>query len=291
VLLLCLALYADRPLTLSLDPGVTMTAPDAQRPAADQPRDDLALATRHAPILHFDREEPFLPSFAGYTIFRRDADSASFPRRVTLRPRFPRIDERDAREIAGLFPDGRLPEVPDITAAVVIEYAIWWDWDIQHLYELEHAWSYVGADGELLYAEASWHGGYFPMLWDGATPQRDGHPLLYSQPGKHAFVPDPRLFTANDSVRADTHRACSPGAGNGGLLLKDDLFGGRIAKDAVRDALATAYLKGSAFEPSFAFTRTVRLDEAMLVPWPALDAWIPRRIDRVLADLGEAGLR
>ncbi len=228
VLLLCLALYADRPLTLSLDPGVTMTAPDAERPAADQSREDLALAARYAPILHFDREEPFLPSFAGYTIFRQDADSASFPRRVTLRPRFPRIDERDAREIAGLFPDGRLPEVPDITAAVVIEYAIWWDWDIQHLYELEHAWSYVGADGELLYAasrgrpaplrrarragppQGARRQPGFPMLWGARHPQRDGHPRGPLLAARRARLrPRPGIFTANDRVRADTRRACS----------------------------------------------------------------------------------
>jgi hypothetical protein len=134
------------------------------RPPAAQEREELALAARYAPLIHLDRLDPFLPSFAGYTIFRRDGQSASFPRRVTPRPQPPRLGEREARELATYLPDGRLPEVPDIAAAFVVEYAIWWDWDIQHLYELEHAWSYVGADGRLLYAEASWHGGYFPML-------------------------------------------------------------------------------------------------------------------------------
>ncbi|MDP9374187.1 MAG: hypothetical protein M3Q65_17375 [Chloroflexota bacterium] len=104
-------------------------------PRADQPPDDLALALRYAPIVHLDRLDPFLPTFAGYTIFRRDGESPSFPRRVTLRPGPLEIDANDARDIAALFPDGRLPEVPEIEAALVIEYAIWWDWDIQHLYE------------------------------------------------------------------------------------------------------------------------------------------------------------
>ncbi len=257
-----------------------------ERPRADQPPDDLALALRYAPIVHLDRLDPFLPTFAGYTIFRRDGESPSFPRRVTLRPGPLEIDANDARDIAALFPDGRLPEVPEIEAALVIEYAIWWDWDIQHLYELEHAWSYVGADGRLLYAEGSWHGSYFPMVWQGATPHQDDHPLLYSQPGKHAFVPDPSVFTASVAEREYTRRACYLQAGRGGLLLKQDLFEGKIAKTTARDRLATAYLQARKFDPSFDFTQTGRFDEWMLVPWPALYDWIPGRIDRILTDLG-----
>ena len=73
----------------------------------------------------------------------------------------------------------------------------------------------------------------------------------------------------------------------GGLLLKEDLFRGRIAKDSIRDALAGGFLKERAFDPSFEFTRTLPLDASLLVPWPALYDWIPRRIDQVLWDLGE----
>ena len=260
-------------------------------PRADQPPGDLALAARYAPLMRFDRLEPFLPSFAGYTIFRQDAPSPSFPRRVTLRPAFPLIAEDDARAIARLFPDGTLPEVPDLTAALVVEYAIWWDWDIQHLYELEHVWSYVGADGRLLYAEASWHGSYFPMLWQGQTPRQGDHPVVYSTPGKHAFVPDPYLLTGTVMERENLRRTCYFRAGTGGLLYKEDLFRGKYETGSIRDALANGYLKERAFDPSFEFSRAVQLDEAMLVPWPALYEWIPRRIDRVLNDLGEWRLR
>lgn len=260
-----------------------------ERPLLTQPvpRDELALAARYAPLIFFDRVEPFLPSVAGYTIFRQDAPSPSFPRQVTLRPRFPQIAANDARAIARLFPNEELPQVPEITAAFVIEYAIWWDWDIQHLYELEHAWSYVGADGELLYAEASWHGSYFPMLWQGRTPRQGDHPVLYSQPGKHAFVPNPLLFTGSVMERENLRRTCFTRAGNGGVLLKQDLFAGKYQKDSIRDTIANAYLKERAFDPTFEFTRTLQIDEALLAPWPALYAWIPGRIDQVLWDLGE----
>lgn len=279
---------------LVLSPGLQIVvAPDsplsAQRPIAVPPpsRADMALAARYAPIILFDRQEPFVPSFVGYTIFRADADSSSFPRRVTLRPQFPQIAAADARAIAAMFPDQQLPHVPELSAAFVIEYAIWWDWDIQHLYELEHAWSYVGADGQLQYAEGSWHGSYFPMLWQGATPHEGDHPILYSQPGKHAFVPDPYLFTGSVLEREALRRTCFVKAGTGGVLLKEDLFTGKITKDSIRDTLANAYLKERAFDPSFAFTRRFSLDGDMLVPWPALYNWIPRRIDHILWGLGE----
>ncbi len=280
---LLLGLQADS----AMNRGPRAQPPDPARPQASLAHEELALAVRYAPTIAFDRLEPFFPTFAGVTIFREDAPSLSFPRQVTLRPQFPQISAADAREIARLFPDGHLPPVPDLTAAVVIEYAIWWDWDIQHLYELEHVWSYVGADGRLLYAEASWHGGYFPMLWRGTTPRDGDRPLVYSQPGKHAFVPDPALFTATVQERENLRRTCFFRAGSGGLLLKDDLFRGKIAKDSIRDAIAGGFLKERAFDPSFEFTRTLTLDESMLVSWPALYGWIPRRIDQVLWTIGE----
>jgi hypothetical protein len=40
-------------------------------------------------------------------------------------------------------------------AALAIEYAIWWDWDIGHLYELEHVWVYLDADRQVIRGEAS----------------------------------------------------------------------------------------------------------------------------------------
>ena len=98
---------------------------------------DFELAARHAPRLFFDHEEPFLPSRVGYRVLREPADS--------------RVDPRRGR-------DGTTPlrfDLPGLTG--VIEYGIWWDWDIQHLYELEAAWVYLG-EREVLRVEASWHG-------------------------------------------------------------------------------------------------------------------------------------
>ena len=43
---------------------------------------------------------------------------------------------------------------------MVIEYAIYWDYDIQHVYDLEHVWIYVDHEGEIASCEASFHGRY-----------------------------------------------------------------------------------------------------------------------------------
>ena len=127
----------------------------------DQPDVDRELAARHAPVIRFDAREPFLPSLVGYTVFRTDDDSPSFPRQIEL---------------------GARPG-----AVVAIEYAVWWDWDIQHLYELEHVWVYLNADEQLIGAEASWHGGFNDMAVNGALLLTDNRLTVYSEPGKHAF--------------------------------------------------------------------------------------------------------
>ena len=107
--------------------------------AASADSEARALAARYAPIILFDLREPFLPLAAGYTLFTADAPSPSFLREITL---------------------GATDRPP---AQLAIEYAIWWDWDIQHLYELEHVWVYLDAAGRVIHAEASWHGGFQPM--------------------------------------------------------------------------------------------------------------------------------
>src|SRR4051794_30079567 len=187
-----------------------------------------ALAARYAPIILFDQREPFLPLAAGYTLFRADAPSPSFPREISLGA------------------NARLP------AQLVIEYAIWWDWDIQHLYELEHVWVYIDTAGQLIHAEASWHGGLQAMRYDAVVPRDGDHVLIYSEPGKHAFAPHPAWFAerAAPHPRATTEAL----AGLGGLLVTS-LFQGLIARTPLADTLARTYLARQAFRPSYTFDR------------------------------------
>jgi glycerophosphoryl diester phosphodiesterase len=210
-----------------------------------------SLAARYAPIILFDLREPFLPLAAGYTLFTADAPSPSFPREITL---------------------GAADRPP---AQLVIEYAIWWDWDIQHLYELEHVWVYLDAAGRVIHAEASWHGGFQAMRHDGVIALEGDHVLICSEPGKHAFAPHPSWFAA----RAAPHpRATTEAlAGMGGLLVTR-LFQGQIAHTPLADTLARTYLARHAFTPSYAFEQRFAFEPAQLAPWAALRDWAPQRI-------------
>ena len=88
---------------------------------------DKRLALKYAPILHFDRDETIPLQKVGYTVFREERSSDSFPRR-TVKPDF---------------------------CGLVIEYALFWDYDIQHMYDLEHIWVWVSPNGRVTKAEAS----------------------------------------------------------------------------------------------------------------------------------------
>ncbi len=209
---------------------------------------DRALAVRHAPRIRFDATEPFVPSAVGYTIFRDNGPSPSFPRAMGL----------------------------PATATCAIEYAIWWDWDIQHLYELEHIWLYLNAQEGLVAADASWHGGYHPMVDHlDRLPLEQGRLTLYSEPGKHAFAPEPQWLLDR---AAGTTRSCTTHSGKMGVHVTP-LFGGLIHdRLPVNDRVVHTYLERQAFKPSFKFTRVVDLAYAVFVPWENLAAWIPSRV-------------
>lgn len=232
---------------------------------------DLALALRHAPIVYFDEREPFVPQLVGYTVLRQPGPSPTFGGYLSFTP-----------SIGGLagFSAGR----PVGGICAVIEYALWTDWDIQHLYELEHVWSYLDADGRLVYAEASWHGGSGLLIQGGRLSMEDERPVAYAQPGKHAMAPDPGLFSAFDLARERYARSAGPEAGKDGLLVGNPIAG-RLEKTPRRDALANAFLRRHAFVPSFSFTR--RWDSRD-VPFMACDRLIvdvPARLERLLAAL------
>ncbi|MYD08895.1 MAG: glycerophosphodiester phosphodiesterase, partial [Chloroflexi bacterium] len=217
--------------------------------------EDHELALRYAPLIRFDRREPFLPSAVGYSVFRRDAASASFPREISLG-------------------DG---------LACVIEYAIWWDWDIQHLYELEHVWVGVDAAGGIAELEASWHGRFNRMRTEeGALPPQDGRPLLYSEPGKHAFAPSPGRLLQR---RIRTDASCGIHAGRMGVHVTP-LFAGIIKqRKPLQNRLVHTYLERLQFAPTYDFSQCFDLRDAVLVPWPSLFRWIPGRVSACLEAL------
>lgn len=212
-------------------------------------KDEREIAIRHAPILRFDHNEPFLPSKVGVEVFRKPQRSPSFPRIV---------------------------DIPD-NASVTVEYAIWWDWDIEHLYDLEHVWVSVDREGRVVNVEGSWHGTYrrFPR-WK----EEDGHPVLYSQPGKHAIACDPKEFPLTDTVEA-----CTSHAGSMGLLVKDIFVKEIPPKSRQIDEAIERYLKTKAFRPTFNFDKVYRFPEEAFMNWTELREYIPRRVREITSQL------
>jgi len=205
---------------------------------------DLELVLKYAPIIRFDEKEPFFPVRIGYTIFRYNCKSSSFPREIRLSP----------NEIA-------------------IEYAIYWDFDIQHLYELEHVWVYV-KDGKITKVEASWHGDFNVMR---GVEIKGTHSILYSQPGKHAFAPSPSWFQPLFFKYERFIAPCKDKAGSGGVLVKD-MFSGLIIKTSEDDKLVEEYLKKFSFTPTFNFSREFLAPKELYVPWEELFKEIPKRV-------------
>ena len=228
------------------------------RSAVDRP-DDLEIARRHAPVVYFDLAEPFLPDLVGYAVVRRPGPSPTFDRYLDLRT-----------------PDGH-------RATAVIEYALWYDWDIQHLYELEHAWAYLDAAGDLVHAEGSWHGEPIPLLRGGRVSAEGGRPLAYAQPGKHALSADPALFSAHDGYRELVRREADERAGGG--FHVGPLVEGALRTSARRNGLTRAYLHTRAFAPTFRFERRWDGADGPLVPIDDLIEAVPRRLGAELARL------
>lgn len=225
---------------------------DASRiPQVTQDMMLLDIVARYAPVIRADEREPFSLVAVGYHVFNREAESPSF------------VPRRRVEWISAGY-----------HAVMAIEYALWWDWDIGHLYELEHVWTFVGAGGEVVAVEASWHGMYGQAEIGGKPVIEGTHPVLLAQPGKHAMTASIEPF---DEIREWAEQEAGPEAGKGGVL-ETELFRGRMPKTPVNDARVAAYLKKLAFRPAWQFTRRMPAKREILVPWYALEEWIPVRV-------------
>lgn len=217
------------------------------------PSTDVDLAARYAPQLMLDRDEPYRPVAFGYTVFRE----------------------------AGPSPSSKFLVEP--AGALTIEYALYYDWDIGHLYDLEHVWVHVDADGRVVEVEASAHGGRRSMDAGGGRAEfRDGRAVVYVEAGKHAHWAAPTLMSSADRQKLAV--LCGPAAGIEGVHLGNP-FAARGAYQASAEdhRLARLKMRRDAFEPGhdYAPLETV----PVLVPWVALEAEIPNRIRAELARL------
>ncbi len=201
---------------------------------------DRETALRYAPRIMFDEREPFMPRFIGTSILRASGRSPSFRRSIEVPP-----------------------------GGLAVEYAVFWDWDIQHLYDLEHLWVFVDAEGTVVDAEGSFHGQYIKALLPDRSNLAGDQVTAYSQPGKHAFAPLPPIFR----LLPDFAYATGAGAGLEGALVTGPLEG-RVEREAWWDEAAREYLRGRAFEPALEY-RPFRPEPGQFVPWDELDAALP----------------
>lgn len=223
---------------------------------------DTSLVVNYLPILYFDNKEPFMPLAVGFSLHRFDGPAASADHHIFLRD-----------------------------ADCAIEYAIWFDWDIQHLYELEHVWVYLDRAREVVRVEASAHGGVREMWVDaGMLPLVGNRVVLYAEPGKHALHPRAKDM---DKGRELTTQSCRDFAGRD-TILTPILLDGALDELSIFDHhIAKNFLQQTAFRPDYRFNISVDLQSLQLFDWPDLKASIAGRVQAELDRLrgGYTGIK
>lgn len=217
---------------------------------------DVVKAEVYLPVFMLDKKEPFEIKTIGYTIFEETCRSDSFPKRII--------------EVGG-----------DI--GYVIEYAIWFDYDIQHLYELEHVWVYVGNDNCVRKVEGSFHGKYLNIanIDTGELMLEQGkHPVVYLQPGKHAVLADARLV----KLIPDWLESCQEKAGIDGVVIQDMFASQIVADESLQEKVRSYIKKQFSFIPSMEF-EAFRPSSELLCTWDELKKSIPERVKQQLINI------
>ena len=217
---------------------------------------DLELARRYLPILHMDQNDTIPLRAVGYTVFHETADSRSFP--------------------------GRRISVPE-NGMCTVEYACFFDYDIEHMYDLEHVFVFVGKDGHILDAQGSFHGKVMNLLVDGlpgVLAPEDDHVHVFCQPGKHAMLAAgclSRLYPAWDTccIRAGGPVLIGNPFSKAWSPTGKDLFIPTEADDLNSSRYLLEYLS---FTPSLDFSKIVENLADYLVPWQELYVKIPEWI-------------
>lgn len=213
-----------------------------------------SLFLRHCPHIYKDKADPFPIRYIGCTAFTEPRRSDSFPK---------------------WFVD---PQAEG--AAMILEYAIYFDYDIQHMYDLEHVWVALDGQGNPINCWCSFHGMRLRAAGVSCFKMEGEHPVLYSQPGKHAMLPDPELFL----LHPDFHRACGEAAGGG--VLVPGFLSNRVKSDPEIDEKVTGYIRENfSFEPTMEFIPE-QIGEDQLLSWPALLDKIPDLIHCQHARIG-----
>jgi hypothetical protein len=214
---------------------------------------------RYFPQLHIDTNEPLRPSHIGYQIYEADHYLSIYPS-----PTYKRL----------LYFLTEITEA-EVDANYIIEYSLWYDADIQHLYELEHLWVYLDEHKKIIKIEGSRHGMIKDLKVDHA---------IFVEPGKHGHFQG-ELTERAKKIFTDICR----NPGTGGLLGDIDApefreFGTGLAKmykTTEKDGKIREYMARYAFEPSFDF-RPYTPPNELFVEWNVLKELIKKELEGLL---------
>ena len=217
------------------------------------------LAIEYAPIIFMDKKEPFPIKKVGFTEYHvNGCRSNSFNRSFDF----------------GNF-EG---------AVRVLEYAYYLDYDIQHLYDLEHIWVYLNGDGAVVGGEGSYHGRFLNAMnrtFGEESVQSGKRIRMYSQPGKHAMLSDPRLMY----LYTELFSSCDRLAGISGLDAPERFLANIKITPSENQKVIDHIRDHYTFVPCMEFEE-VEISEDDYMSWEELAEMIPLYIrdelDRIL---------
>ena len=180
----------------------------------------------YAPIIYMDEKEPFPVRYVGFNTYTENVKSRSFKRNISL--------DNISRD-----------------TAMAIEYIYFLNYDIQHLYDLEHIWVYLNDAGNITGVEGSFHGKYLNAFLKGTTRFEGRHVIMYSQPGKHAMMPSPELF----NLYPELFSACNHLAGVSGLDAPERYLKDIHISEAENNKVKQYIKDNFSFEPSMNFVK------------------------------------
>lgn len=213
---------------------------------------DKELILKYAPEVYLDINDPIPVKKVGVSIYENDGDrSRSFNRKF------------DFKNFEG--------------CTKVIEYAYYYDYDIQHLYDLEHTWVFLDKDGNIVAVEGSYHGRFLNAGVPGLSHHTKDKAVMYSQPGKHGMLSDPKLMYQYSELFASCNRL----AGSGGLDAPDRYLEDIHISDVDNQKVVQYIKKNLSFTPSMEF-RKVSIDEADYIDFDELAKLIPQFIKKQL---------
>lgn len=220
----------------------------------DHTMTERELFQKYCPLLKEDEHEPFHITGIGCRLFTESGKSPTSNYRI---------------------------ELPD-KGCKAIEYAFFWDYDIQHLYDLEHAFIYLDKENRITDLISSFHGRFYrqsDISFEGARP------VLYIQPGKHALMAHPEYFR----LFPDLESACNVKAGADGVAVPDMIKG--IVHDKTDDARTEAYIKERfSFTPSGAY-KTATDPRGLIQSPESLLSFVKSSVERELGIIRESTRR